>query len=321
MKTLVVLALGPLFAIAADLPVREVTSQAALVANMPVPGFQNGYIFFLDHTNVQLFAPAGYPKFVTVLQIPNAENTSAQGLAIDSDGSAAVSVGYRTADGFGGGIVFLDRYGRQTGFLNTGLYMPSNLSYAEDHSLWSFGWERDPVKPDRATRQDYMMVRKYTPDRKEAGRYLARSLFPKGLEPGGSRWQRLSIAVAKDRVGLLARSGENSSLTEWVELNSDGTLIRRLRLEHGGDPNVNLAFTSDGLLYRQAFGSGQLEVLDRNKPEWKIAEKSPGRKLMGADGALLVFSNTGDGPIGLQWFEQPLSDSANNSTAPSGPNQ
>jgi hypothetical protein len=306
MKTLFALALGSLCAVAFDGPVREITSQAARAGNVVVPAFQNGYIFVLDRATVQLFAREGYLAFVAALQVPNGTNPSAQGLAVDSDGSVAVSVACLTQTGLGGGIVFLDKGGLPAGFMDTGSYMPGNLSYGEDHLLWAIGWQRDAVSSNHPDRQDYMVVRKYARDRKEAGRYLARSLFPKGLEPGFPRWQRLRIAVAHERVGLLAWSGENSSQSEWVELNLDGSLIRRVRMERGDDPNTHLAYTSDGRLFRQTFGSGNLQVLDQNTPEWKIAGSSPGKQLMGADGTLLVFSNSGLGPINLQWFEPPV---------------
>ena len=117
--------------------------QAVRVANVPVPAFQNGYVFSLDGASVQLFAPEGYPAFVRVLQIPGAAHLTARGLAVDSDGSVAVSVEYQTSTGFGAGIAFLDRHGIDTGFLNTDQYEPANLSYGEDHSLWTFGWQRD----------------------------------------------------------------------------------------------------------------------------------------------------------------------------------
>ncbi len=296
-------ALGSLFTTAAAGPAREVISQAVRVANVPVPAFQNGYVFSLDGASVQLFAPEGYPAFVRVLQIPGATNPTARGLAVDSDGSVAVSVTYRTSTGFGAGIAFLDRHGIDTGFLNTDQYEPANLSYGEDHSLWTFGWQRDGSTRGFPDKQDYMMVRKYSPDRKESGRYLARSLFPKGLEPGSGSWQNLRIAATHDKIGLLAWSGEVSSQSEWVELNLNGTSIRRVPVNHVR--YGELAFTSDGRLYRQMQRADKLTVLDENKPVWNDAGSSPGWTLMGADGSLLVFSNAGNGPIRLDWFGQP----------------
>ena len=70
MKIFLVLALGSLYAAAADVPVREVTSLAARVGHARVPAFQNDYLFFLDHANARLYAPQGYPAFVAVLQVP-----------------------------------------------------------------------------------------------------------------------------------------------------------------------------------------------------------------------------------------------------------
>jgi len=304
MKTLVALAFGSLFALAASGPVREVTSQAMLVPLQSVPGFQRGYLFFLEHATVRVYPPDGGPAFVRVLEIPKSGTLSATGLAVDTDGSVAASVGYQTTTGSNGGIVFLDRTGRQTAFLDTGLYMPSNLCYADDHSLWAFGWQLDANLPDRAERQDYLMVRKYSPDGKEAGRYLSRSLFPVGLQPGQASWQSLRIAVARDRVGLLAWSGKNSSTAEWIEMDLNGKLLRRLEIDNH-KAYGSMAYTSDGHVYRRDPTSGRLLVLDRNLPEWKDAGTSPAAYLLGADGNRLVFSGNEHGPIRLQWFEQP----------------
>jgi hypothetical protein len=295
-------------AIAANGPVREVTSQAMRVPLQSIPGFQKGCLFFLDHANVQVYTPAGFQAFAAVVNIPKVTELRAIGLAADTDGSVAVSVGYKTASGFGGGIVYFDS-GSQTTFLDTGLYMPANLSFGEDHSLWVFGWQRDDGLKDHADRQDYMMVRKYSPDRKEAGRYLARSLFPRGLEPGTHSWQELRIAAVHDRVGLLAWSGDSSKRGEWVELDLNGQLIRRVPVDdpHGAG---KLAFTSDGHLYRvdpsgQPKTSGRLLVLDRTAPEWTDVGSSPAPFLWGADGNQLVFSTFENGPIRLQWFAPP----------------
>ncbi len=106
MKTLFVLALASFCGIAADGPVREVNSLATRDGNVPVAAFQNGYLYFLNHAVVRLYAPDGYPAFVAVLRIPNGSDSWAKGLAVDSDGSVAVSVSYQTAGGLGGGVFF-----------------------------------------------------------------------------------------------------------------------------------------------------------------------------------------------------------------------
>ncbi len=305
-KLLIAVALGPFCAAAADLPIHEVTSLAARVGGVPVPAFQRGYLYWLDHDTVRLYSPQGYPAFVKVLSVPAGTTPSTDGLAVDSDGSVAVSVSYTTSSGYAGGIVFLDKNGLDTGFIDTGLYAPSSLSYGEDHSLWSFGWQRDAASPARPDRKDYLMVRHYTAARKETGRYLSRSLFPAGLEPGMPRWQSQNIVAAHDKVGLLAYSGKVGSSLEWVELDLNGNLLRRTPITQ--NDIAEFAFTSDGHLYwKKEQRSDTLRLLNNTTPDWQDVGPAPGHQLMGADGDQLVFTPGGAGPVDLQWFAQPTS--------------
>jgi hypothetical protein len=210
------------------------------------------------------------------------------------------------AQTYGGGIVFFGRNGRPAGFVDTGRYMPGNFCFGENHSLWTFGWQRDALRPGRSDSKDYMIVHRYSSDHKEHGQYLARSLFPKGLEPGSGSWQSMRITVAHERVGLLAWSGMNSSQNEWVELDLKGNLIRRIRLD-AVHSQVTLAFTADSHLYRQIQRQPNLQVLDQTTSEWRDAGLAPTGRLWGADGNSLVFSpNDGLGPIVLEWFKQPV---------------
>lgn len=303
-KLLIAVALGPICAAAADLPVREVTSQATRVANIPNPGFQRGYMYFLDRDTVRLYAPQGDPAFVRVLNIPSCATSWAMGLAIDSDGSVAIAVSCDNAQS--GGIVLLDQNGLDTAFINTGRWLPSNLCYGEDHSLWSFGYQHDAANPGKMDSQDYMMVRHYSADHKETGRYLARSLFPKGLEPGMPGQWHSRIMLSHEKVGLLAYAGELGSSVEWVELDLNGNLLRRVPITVHGV--AEFAFTTGGRLYwKKSQRSDQLLVLNTTTPDWLDAGPSPLFHLIGADGDLLVYSKGGEGPVDLHWFAQPTS--------------
>src|SRR6185437_7994295 len=83
-------------------PVREVVSQATVGPGQPLPTFQNGYLYFLEGASVRLYSPQGFPVLTAVLQLPNAtERPTARGLAIDSDGSVAVSAAWKTETGYG----------------------------------------------------------------------------------------------------------------------------------------------------------------------------------------------------------------------------
>ena len=148
-----------------------------------------------------------------------------------------------------------------------------------------------------------MMVHRFTAGRKDAGQFLARSLFPKGLNPGMGHWQTRSIMVAQDRVGLFAFSGLNGSQNEWVELDLSGKLIRRDRLDQR--EFTPMAFTVDGHLYRKPDHKSTLQVLSETTPDWQDLGMAALGWLLGADGNSLVFSPAGAGPVTMQWFNQP----------------
>jgi len=100
-------------------PARTVTSQAQRVGNQPIPGFQNGYLYLIDHAAVCVYSPEGFPVLTIVVQIPNEDNVGAEGLAVDSDGTFAIGVAYRTSPQVGR-IAFYDKYGQPDGFVAPG---------------------------------------------------------------------------------------------------------------------------------------------------------------------------------------------------------
>lgn len=290
---------------AANDPVREVTSQATRVANQLVPAFHKGYIYWIGlagpDNQVTIYAPDGHLAFSFQTQNGNAES-----VAFDSDGSLAIAWG--TTEG--GGIEFRDNSGTLRKTVHTGRYYPAHLSFAEDHSLWSLGWQRDDSEQGVPERHGYMTVRKYLPDGHEAGAYLPRSLFPPGLEPGMPSWQTCgSIAVAHDRVGLWVYSGEDGGLTEWVELDLNGNLLGRWRLDQFSS-HPRIAFTSDGRLFVQnrdqkAKERQMLHTLNRDSSTWQLVDPAPSGWLEGADGDALVFSDLGLGPMHVRWYGHP----------------
>ena len=303
-RVIALLGVFNLAGLAANDPVREVTSQAMRVGGQLVPAFYKGYIYWVgrdgdDHA-VTIYAPDGHPALAFVDQ-----NGPVDGVAIDTDGTIAVAWGSITASG----IDFLDSCGTLTKTVQTGRYIAAHLAFAEDHSLWSFGWQRDAADLERADRQDYLTVRKYLPGGKEAGGYLPRSLFPPGLEPGGDSWQASStISVTRDRVGLWAWSGRDSDHTEWVELDLNGNLLGRWRL----DPFhvQTIAFTTDGHVFVESRNPKtpdlSLYALDRESSTWRRVEAPPIGRLEGADGDALVFSNfVKPGPMHLCWYQHP----------------
>ena len=295
--------------LSANDPIREVTSQATRVGGQLVPAFYKGYIYWVglsgSNSSVTIYAPDGHLalSFVT-------ENGPVDSIAVDTDGTVAVAWG-RWASKNGGGIDFRDGSGTLIKTIQTGRYLPAHISFAEDHSLWSLGCQLDSADARQPDQHDYMTVRKYLPNGTEAGAYLPRSLFPPGMmEPGDVSWQRSSsIAVAHDRVGLWAFSGENGDQTEWVELDLNGNLLGRWRLDQFSW-DTRIAFTTDGHLFVQSREPQapvlRLRALDRASSTWHTIEAPPIGRLESADGNALVFSNfVKPGPMHLSWYQRP----------------
>jgi hypothetical protein len=283
-------------------PMREVTSQARREGLQPVPAFYQGYFYWIENDAVTVFAPDGHLAMAFA-----EEGGTPRAVAVDTDGTVAVAWGAWDPKK-GRGIDFRDSSGSVIRTIKTGLYLPHHLAFGEDHSLWSFGCEVDATSMHGISKQEYKMVRRYEPGGKEAGAYLARSLFPPGLDPGAQGWQWNSITVAHDRIGLWAVSGTRGSQTEWVELDLNGNLSGRWRLDQFGQ-NARLALTRDGYFAVQVWDdqtrTQRFYTLDRSSSAWRTIDTAPIGRLEGADGDALVFSDQGTGPMHLRWYPHP----------------
>jgi hypothetical protein len=294
-------------------PVREVVYTGKYFEERPLPSFDKGHLIFLGPSDdtVELYGSDGRLLYRTSIKAPNGGSANVMSAAIDTDGRLAAAVSYPAVHGFRAGIAFLDSGGTQTAFAETGRYLPTQICFAEDHSIWSLGWQRDLIRQEMEDREDYPIFRKYSPEGKELGSYIARSAFPPGLAPGGSSRWLWRIRAAKDRIGAIAYSGETSRNREWIEINLNGDLIGKWKM--GGIQNGGIAYTADRELYARMWNEEKkvyLAVFDRDSSSWRPLEDAiPGNLryggaglLMGADGRDLVFSMQPVGGIRLQWF-------------------
>ena len=154
--------------------------------------------------------------------------------------------------------------------------------------------------PDK---QDYRIVRHFSQEGNLLQASLPRSSFPPGLEPGMMGGPQIQVAGA--RVGVLAYAGTTSEHHEWVELDLDGNLLVRSRIDSVIQAPTLAAFTDDDHVYLQGRGLGELHTFDRASQTWRSVP-SQGTMLIGGDGAELVYYRSGRGqPVRLQWFNQP----------------
>lgn len=271
-----------------------------------MPSFYNGYLYSCEPRHiVTLFAPDGH--MVLTLPIQGLGNGKVKVLAVAIDSDATLAIAWSWWDPPSAGIEVRDSSGNLIRAINTGRYIPAHISFGGDHSLWGFGWQRDADNPTDRDKLDYPTVRKYSIDGKEIGAYLPRSLFSPGLEPGMDEWQERRITVTADRVGIEAVSGNVSTQREWVELDLNGNLTGRWKLDPF-DKFPGVALTSDNHAYVPRYDhqvkSWRVFRLDRARSIWEPME-APNANLYGADGDNLVFAQWTGGVMHMSWYPQP----------------
>ncbi|SPE37519.1 exported hypothetical protein [Candidatus Sulfopaludibacter sp. SbA3] len=299
-KSFALLAVFTSVVAAANAPIREVTSDAAVVSGMPVPAFSKGYIYWAGLEPLRIYTADGHPQ--PHISTPNGR---VEAIAADTDGTLALAWTSETT----GGIDLHDPSGALVKTVQTGRYRPTHLSFAEDHSLWCLGWQVDASNAHMPDKADYMIIRRILADGQLAGAYLARSLFPRGLEPGAESWQQSNrITVSHNGVGLWVYSGMYGAKTEWVELDLNGNLTGRWRLDQFVN-DLRVAFTSDGhvfVYHRDLDGRNPgVHTLDRASSTWQMVQSAPTGYLVSADGEALIFADFGLGPIHLRWYQHP----------------
>jgi hypothetical protein len=251
----------------------------------------------------RLFSPDGQLALLKDINEGKQLPVSVKSIAVNEYGAAAISWAQSPfPKGGHAGIDLLDRTGKLVNTIDTGNYLANHIAFGEDHSLWTFGWQRSATDL-RKPSSDYMTVRKYSRNGNQVGSYLPRSLFPDGLEPASFGWQERGIQVAHERVGVLACSGMTSQHPEWVELDLNGNLIGRWRV----DFSRTVTLTNDGHVYAQHTNSKahELLLLDRlsstfEKLDWPVLGT-----LYGTDVNELVFMDDRNGPIHFSWYGQP----------------
>jgi hypothetical protein len=306
-------------AFAAEEPACGLVTQAIPYSTASLSLFRHGYLVLwppgADVNGVSAasifygfdtYGRDGKLAYKKTIEVPGGSQAVVGDVDFDVDGNAAVA-----AAALGGPsqflhvIVLLDRNGNQTGLIDTGRYAPSKIAVSEDRSIWTLGWQRDAVRTSYPDSSDYMIVRHFSWEGKKLGAYVARSTFPKGLEPGtGGSGKR--IMVTEDRVGVLAVSGNTSAKNEWLELDLNGNVIERSRLDNILREIFVAAFTADDHVYLG--GNEELYTLDRESHIWKPTPFTPKPKgrLMGSDSAKLVYDvRSGRGPIELRCVDQP----------------
>jgi sugar lactone lactonase YvrE len=138
LKSFACLAVIACIASAASAPIRQVTSEAA--PDTLVPAFFKVYIYWAGRQSpLRISTPDG--RQAPYIPTPNG---TAEAIAADTDGTLAIAWNTEAA----AGIDLHNRSGELLRTIQTGRYRPSHLSFAEDHSLWTLGWQTAASRND-----------------------------------------------------------------------------------------------------------------------------------------------------------------------------
>jgi hypothetical protein len=241
------------------------------------PTFDNGYLVVYEGEGFSVFAPDGSHAF----RVARPSGTAWSNVAVDSDGTAASAL----RQGIHNGIWVFDQSGARKRYIDTGAFIPGQVCFAPDHSIWTTG---AMPRKSLGTVPEYSVLRHFSGEGEPLGEFLPRSSFEKSdIEPATAFGGGWGLRVANGRIGAFFHFGDRRYAV-WVEVGLDGREIGRWPVNIGGHP---AAFTQSGDVYAST-ESGVFQ-LDRKSRQWKPVA-SLGDGLLGAKDDSLVFLSRGD---------------------------
>jgi len=255
---------------------RDVSYGGAPLAPMNTgPTFDHKYLAVWDKDFINVYAPDGSLAFRYA--------GYAVSIAVDADGFAAVAAPHRVPDR-DSGIGLLDPTGHPAAFISTGKYVPTQVCFAPDHSIWTVGLEE---YPNGSEPPDYMVFRHYSRAGEELGAFLPRSSFSqiRRVHPALYAIGGWALRAANGRLGAILNLGGIDEIL-WIEVAFDGKELGRWPLPRtvGGRP---VAFTASGAVL--ASTPTGIARLDRSSGKWLPVNSPSDGILIGADGDDLVF--------------------------------
>lgn len=267
------------------------TAVTVQYGNLPgVATYSNGYVLSWDspqYTQFTLFGRNGKPAF----SLPERVGDSSPIMwAVDSDGMIAAA--YGLAHSREGRIDLLDLTGNITSTINTGCYIPLQIVFAPNHTIWTASF-----KPANKDSHDFDVLHHYARSGQELGTALPWSRTGAALEHPvvGTLLGGQLLFIANDRIGWNATL--HTGPRTWVEVSLSGDLLGQYTLKTtDGLALFPVTMTADGNVYARITGkvpSARFAVLDRSKGVWQKVIGDPPGALIGSEGNNLVFSNLG----------------------------
>jgi len=250
--------------------------------------YSNGYLLSWDspeYTQVTVYGRDAKPAF----SAPERMGDSHVSWAVDSDG--VVAGAYWAHHLMEGHIDLLDRTGIVTRTISTGSYIPLQVVFAPDHTIWTAG----NIALNDGSR-DFNVLHHYARTGEELGQALS------WYQVGGDRKHPVVqpalgsqlLYIANDRIGWNAgwlRPGRRPPT--WIEISFSGILLGKYDLETTDGLSLwPAAMTASGNVYTRIAkfrSAARFAVLDRSKGVWQKVVGDPPGALIGSEGDNLVF--------------------------------
>jgi hypothetical protein len=239
-----------------------------------VPTYDHGYLGVYEEGGVSIYKPDGS----LAMKVSREADSFVDNVDIDVDGSVAAAISRFP----GGTIAIFNPDGSLMRKITTSPYIPSQLSFAHDHSIWVIG----SVHPKSVDEQpDFALLRHYAQSGELLGEFFPRSMLGESVSWNQQNIGLWRIRVAKDRIGIVLVRHAPAGQYFWIEADLDGQEIGHWEVPRGKHP---AALTVDGRVY--AAGGG-LSVLDHATGTWTpVPATALNENLLGADGNSLVYA-------------------------------
>jgi hypothetical protein len=266
------------------------TAVTAQYENLPgVALYSNGYLLSWDspqYTQVTVYGRDAKPAFSAPEQTGDSSDVM---WSVDSDG--VVAGAYWARHPMEVRIYLLDLSGKVTSTISTGSYIPQQIVFAPDHTIWTAGF----IAGNDGT-HDFNVLHHYARTGEELGQALSWSAIGGDLKRPvieGIRGGQL-LYIANDRIGWNATLHYGSRT--WIEVSFSGVLLGKYDLKTpDGLSLMTVAMTASGNAYAgiisKIHSAVRFAVLDRSKGVWQKVVGDPGGVLIGSEGDSLVFSN------------------------------
>lgn len=268
---------------------QELSSGEQFEGSLAAPTYESGYVLDWDspaYSKFTLYAPDA--RLLYSLPDRRPGTFFFEAWAVDADGTAVRAYRDRAQQGY---LDVLDTAGHVTRVIETGAYVPTHVTFAPDHSIWTVGFASDYAQRG----EDFHVVRHYS----RTGQKLAESVAWSEIAGDENAYTALPAVIggrrlftARDRIGFFSHASEGHP--KWIEVSFAGKLLGQYDLTvPDGQFFTPVAMTESGNVYARISTQEHFVsygYLDKSNGDRRRVSGYPHERLIGTDGDDLVFA-------------------------------